>query len=198
MSLLDLAQIPGYLEARGKEQSNRDIAFLDFPVPLCGLTVRQFALEHLVVLGQCDNAFIIGAPPQPEDVALFLWVVSTGYRPGDDKARNRFVKGIANQVAFAPACRDITEYLDSAFMDSPSGTREGMQKSYTSFVAPIVDVFAHVYGWDDAAVMRKPIARLFQLVKLISRRADKRTVFFNPRSDPVISKWLAAQAADRN
>ena len=59
MSLLNLAEIPGYAEAQKQEREARDLAFCDWPVPLCGLSVRQFTLTHLLILGNCDNAFSI-------------------------------------------------------------------------------------------------------------------------------------------
>lgn len=193
MSLLNLAEIPGYAEAQKQEREARDLAFCDWPVPLCGLSVRQFTLTHLLILGNCDNAFVSGGVPEAEDVAFFLWVVSPDYVPNDVRIRNRFLKRVARKVKFFAAIAEINDYLKDAFQDSPQGT--GVQsKAYTSFAATYCDLFAHEYGWDDALTMRKPIARLFQLYRRIQKRTNPKAVLFNS-SDAVIGKYLQAQGA---
>jgi len=193
MSLLNLAEIPGYAEAQKQEREARDLAFCDWPVPLCGLSVRQFTLTHLLLLGNCDNAFVSGGVPEAEDVAFFLWVVSPDYVPNDVRTRNRFLKRVSRRVKFFAAIAEINDYLKAAFQDSPQGT--GVQsKAYTSFAATYCDLFAHEYGWDDALTMRKPIARLFQLYRRIQKRTNPKAVLFNS-SDAVIGKYLQAQGA---
>lgn len=193
MSLLNLAEIPGYAEAQKQEREARDLAFCDWPVPLCGLSVRQFTLTHLLILGNCDNAFVSGGVPEAEDVAFFLWVVSPDYVPNDVRTRNRFLKRVARKVKFFAAIAEINDYLKDAFQDSPQGT--GVQsKAYTSFAATYCDLFASEYGWDDSLTMRKPIARLFQLYRRIQKRTNPKAVLFNS-SDAVIGKYLQAQGA---
>lgn len=194
MSLLNLSDIPGYAEAQQKEREARDLAFCDWPVPLCGLNVRQFTLTHLLILGNCDNAFVSSRTPEVEDVAFFLWVVSPDYVPNDQTARDRFLNRIASKVKFYAACLEIVGYLNDAFQDAPPTPVTAQSKSYTSFVATYCDLFASEYGWDDALTMRKPIARLFQLYRRIQRRTNPRAILFN-RSDSVIGKYLQAQGA---
>lgn len=194
MSLTDLAEIPGYAEAQKREQATRDLSFCEWEIPLCGMRVKQFSLLHLLVLGNCDNAFVAGRSPEPEDVALFLWVVSPEYRPNDDRARDRFVRSMAKRVKFIPACAEIMKFLDEAFMDSPGGSG-APTKSYTSFAATFCDVFACEYGWDDQATMSKPVARLFQLLRKIKKRHNPQAIEFN-RSDAVLSEYLRKQAAN--
>jgi len=193
MSLLNLSEIPGYAEALKRERETRDLAFCDWPVPLCGLKVNQFTLMHLLILGNCDNAFVGGRLPKVEDVAFFLWVVSPQYAPNAPKARDRFIKTIRKRVKFFAACAEIGEYMDGAFQDSPHAGNVADAKSYTSFAATYCDLFASEYGWDDALTMRKPMARLFQLYRRIQQRAKPRAVMFNP-SDGVLSKYLRQQA----
>jgi len=181
-------EIPGYTEACEQEQANRDLAFLDFPIPLCGVIVRQFCLKHLVLLGNCGNRFITNeGAPQPEDVAQFLWIVSKDYSL-DAKARHKFVKGLGD-LKYVQSVKDISEYLKSAFQDAPAGGAGG--KQYTADCAWLVEIMAHSYGWDDEATMQKPVARLFQYLRLIQRRNDPKAILFN-RSDAVISNHLRA------
>jgi hypothetical protein len=58
----------------------------------------------------------------------------------------------------------------------------------------MVEIMAHSYGWDDEATMQKPVARLFQYMRLIQRRNDPKAILFN-RSDAVISNHLRASMA---
>lgn len=194
MNALDLSSIPGYEEAKQREQEARDLAFCDWLVPLCGQQVQQFNLTHLIVLGNCDNAFVSNGSPQPEDVAFFLWAVSPNYRPADNRARDKFVRKISNTVKYVPSCKEIMEYMDTAFLDAPQGTNVAA-KSYTSFAATYCDLFADAYGWDDQQTMRKPLARLFQLIRRIQKRNNPKAILFN-RSDAVLSKYLLGQASN--
>jgi hypothetical protein len=196
MSLLNYAEIPGYAEACKKEQEIRDLAFCEWLVPLCGIQVKQFTYLHLLILANCENAFVEANRPQAEDVAFFLWVVSPDYRPNDTAARDEFIEAIAEKVKFLPACQEIYDYLNNAFQDSPASSG-GSAKSYTSFVAPICDLFAHEYGWDDQVTIKKPIARLYQLIRRIQKRNNPQAIMFN-RSDAQISKWLASLNGGNN
>ena len=189
MNLLTTEEIPAYEAARKAEQEARDLAFCDWPVPLCGLEVKQFTYLHLLVLGNCGNAFVEGGEPTVEDVAFFLWVVSPEYRPNCEAKRNEFIEAIAERVQFMASCREIYEYLDAAFMDSPGGSG-APGKSYTSFVAPICDIFAHEYGWDDQVTLNKPVARLNQLLRRIRVRRNPKAIQFN-RSDRILSQAMA-------
>lgn len=187
MSFLETEAIPGYAEASRKEQESRDLAFCEWPVPLCGIEAKQFTLTHLLILGNCENAFVSGRVPEPADVAFFLWVVSTDYVP-NAKERDKFLARICDRVKFVPACGEIMDYLDAAFADAPAGPAE-KGKSYTSFAAVHCDLFASEYGWDDQQTMHKPVARLFQLLRRIQKRHNPRAIQFN-RSDRVISDYL--------
>lgn len=189
MNLFDPHTIPGYTEARDAEQANRDLAFLGMPIPLCGVIVRQFNLNHLILLGNCGNAFIThDKAPQPEDVAQFLWIVSKDYGT-DPKARTKFVKGL-RKLKYLKSVEEIREYLNGAFQDAPQGGSAG--KQYTADCAWIVEIMAHEYGWDDESIMQKPIARLFQYLRLIHKRNDPKALLFN-RSEQIVTKHLRMQ-----
>jgi hypothetical protein len=188
MSLLDPTSIPGYADACAQEQANRDLSFLPWPLPLCGLVVSQFTLRHLILLGECGNAFTVdGKTIEPEDVAGFLWFVSPDYSPGP-KARDRFVKKIRDRVVFLDAVQEINAYLDAALQDAPATSQRG-GKVYFSAAASFVDLFAAEYGWSVDVVLNTPIAALFQLLRCIQRRHDPRAIMFN-RSDQILSKML--------
>lgn len=186
VNLFDPHQIPGYTEACEKEQANRDLAFLDLPIPLCGIVARQFCLKHLVLLGNCGNGFLTNkGQPQPEDIAQFLWIVSAEYSL-DAKKRTKFVRKLGG-LKFLQAIADIEEYLARAFQDSPQGGSGG--KQYTADCAWLVEIMAHEYGWDDETIMQKPIARLFQYLRLINKRYNPKALLFN-RSESIVTNHL--------
>lgn len=192
MNLYDPNDIPGYREAREREQANRDLAFLDFPIPLCGVIVRQFNLKHLVLLGNLGNAFVSRAElPTAVDIAQFLWVVSTEYSL-DDKARDKFVKKL-RKLKYGACLAEINAYLAQAFQDAPPAAGDS-GKLYTSSCASLVELIAHEYKWDDETIMQKPIARLFQYVRLIKVRYNPKALLFN-KSDALISENLRARMA---
>lgn len=194
MNLFDPTQIPGYTEARDKEQSNRDLAFLDMPIPLCGVIVRQFNLRHLLILCNCENGFVCGKPvPSPEEIVQFLWVVSTGYAM-DAKALNKFAKARA-RLNYAQSIKDVQEYLDRAFQDAPQGSGS-RAKQYTADCAWLVEKLAFAYGWDDEAIMQKPLARLWQYNRILTKRDDPKALLFN-RSEQIVTKHLRMQMAPK-
>ena len=188
MSQLDTASIPGYSEACAKEQANRDLSFLPWPVPLCGIMARQFTFRHLILLGECGNAFVDSNKQiDPADVAGFLWMVSLEYSPGP-KARDRFVKKIRDKVVFMAAIKEINAYLEAAFQDAPQST-DGSGKIYYAPAAAYVDLFAAEYGWSIDTTLSTPIAALFQLLRCLQRRHNPRVILIN-RSDALIAEAL--------
>ena len=187
MSLLSLKSIPGYVEAVEREQNQREFAFTDAPVPLCGIHVRQLTLHHLLVLMQCENAFVRGGEIGVEDIAFFLWVISPDYCMNNDAARAAFMRGIV-AIKYREAVAAINAFIGEAFMDSPGG-RGVDGKSYMSFVAVYVDIFASEYGWETDYITHQPIARLMQLVKCIRLRKKPGAIMFNP-SDRIITDYL--------
>lgn len=194
MNLFDPNTIPGYREACEHEQANRELAFLDLPIPLCGVIVRQFSLKHLILLGNVGNGFITPCGlPQPEDIAQFLWVVNKDYSL-DAEARTKFVEGL-KEKKYGACLAEINEYLALAFQDAPQGERGG--KQYTAGCASLVDIMAHEYSWPDEAIMEKPIARLFQYLRLIQKRNNPKALLFN-RSDSIITKALMAEPPPLN
>lgn len=195
MNLFDPNQIPGYTEAREREQANRDLSFLNLPIPLCGVVVRQFNLKHLILLGNVDNAFITHTrAPEVSDVAQFLWIVSTEYSL-EEKARTKFVRKLKD-VKFLPAVKEINEYIDTAFQDAPAGSA-ATGKTYTANCASLVELMAHEYGWDDETIMEKPVARLFQYLRLIQKRHNPKVILFN-KSDQIITQNLRDRMAPLN
>lgn len=188
-----LASIPGYAEAVALEQSNRELAFIDLPIPLCGVTVNQMTPKHLLLLSGCENRFITGGYPREGDLETFLWIISTDYRTGQ-KEMVSWVRKRLKHLDKREAYKDISAYIERTFQDAPASNGV-QQKQYTASVAFLVDLFGVEYGWTDTQVLNCPIARLYQLVKQIHMRRDPKAPRFN-KSDAFISKMLQQRNAE--
>lgn len=184
--------IPGYKEAIREERAARDMSMLSRLVPLCGLMVRQFTPRHWLLLTNAGNAFTKeGTTILPEDIAYFLWVVSTEYN-NEQASLNSFVEKIAS-LPYMESVTEINEYIEVAFQDVLPSVANGLgSKNYTSTCASLVDLLACEYGWDDESILEKPIARILQYQRQIRLRRNPRAPLFN-RSETVIRDALSGE-----
>ena len=183
MTLLE--QIPGLRAAIEQEQLVRDSSFLELPESVCGFDVSPLTLRHVLALEAIGSPFICGGQPLPHDFAAFLLTV----KPARGFARWNMLRRLG-QVEYGQAFEEISGFIGDAMQDSPGGAEvQGDYVSYYSFGASFVDCLAKEYGWSEAAILDMPLKRLFQYLKVISRRNGE-TTFFNP-SDKVRGKWLA-------
>lgn len=191
---------PGYREAVEREKSLRFLAMDGQPVPLCGRLVRQFCLRHLIRLGGLDSPFVMGGTADQADVALFLWVVSTEYSL-DAVARESFyaemLRIIASREAFLEHVAAIRAYLDGALIDhdTPGDDTGALIQSYFSWAAAKVVFFATRFGWDDDAILDKPVARILQYERVIMKNAG---VPIANRSDRFLSQMLVERMQQRS
>ncbi len=193
MSLIDYNAIPGYAEAVKAEQANRDLAYLKDCPPICGVAVRHMNARHWILLAGCGNKFITGGRPAIEDVAMFLWFLSPAYSVTPED-RDVFVAAICHRLVLMEAVGPIREYLDRTFQDCAQGGA-GDSKYYTAPIASTVDLLAREYGWTDEHILEMPLARLFQQLRRIEMRYDRKKPQFN-RSDKLVSDWLARQGSN--
>lgn len=182
--------IPGYRDAVEREQSGRDSAFVVETETLCGVEVLPFTARHYLLLDGCDSAFITGGLPTHADVARALWVVSNGFRPGDTRARDKFLRSI-RKLSYGPAAVAIREYIDAALADSPAESGEG-SPGYVSWVTHYVDLLACEYHWSEREILNLPLRRLFQYVRRIQKRHNPHAIFID-QSDNVRAEWLRKQ-----
>lgn len=184
-NLFDL--IPGYREAVEREDADRREAFVQAPEMVCGIDAAPLTLERVALLESVGSPFMVGGVPEPGDVALFLWVISPGYRPGDARARDRFIRR-CRRLPYAQACVEIESYVSAAFADAPAG-RAGEHRPVAYWAAAVVDALASEYGWVDDAILRLPLRRLWQYWRCARRRHDPKAIFID-RSDKVRGEWL--------
>ena len=193
MSLTD--EIPGLAAEMEREQTVRAASLLD-TIILCGLPCRQLSIRTHTLLKASGSPFITGeGVPSPQDVAVFLWMHSLDYEPGNEAKRVRWVKRHVRPLItggkYAWCVSEICTHLGNTFMDSPgSGRQDG--KVYFLGSAALVDQVASEYGWTDEFIMGLPIARLFQYQRAMRKRYDPRAPLSNP-SDRLISEHLQAR-----
>lgn len=187
--MINPADIPGYAAAIEAERSNRELAFLAQPIPLCGVPVRQMTPRHLLLLKGIGNRFIMGGRPDAGDVAIFIWVLSTEYTTGHQEQIS-FCKKLIKGINLSKSIGEVFQFLRMVFQDSPEGTSQ--DKLYTAPIASMVDLFGNQYGWTSDDTLEQPLARLFQLAREITRRLNPKAPMVN-KSDRYIGEWLQRQ-----
>jgi hypothetical protein len=177
-------------KAREVDDAIRQIAFLDVPEQINGVTVKQFTLRHLTILFQIRSPFVFGTVRDFGDIGTFLWVVSPHYLDSSheeaDRTRQRYQAELVLHPRFNRFYREIPRYLKRAFWDAPA-TIGGGKEIGVCYPAWII----HKLGGykDDDALMDKPLARLFQYVKCIDAKANPLMPQFNPMRDKVNSRF---------
>lgn len=191
MGPLDLNTVPGFKEAQEAEQTARELAFISPTLPLCGIEVRQLTPRLWLLLNGLGCAFLKGITPGPEDIAMFFWFMSPKYSR-DLAARDEFIKTEVIHLKFIETAQAIYAFLGNAFIDSPPATQASDQKSYWAHIGGLIHLIASAYGWDDEAIMDKPLARLFQYAKILRYSRNPKEPRFNA-SDRYVSQWLRDQ-----
>ena len=168
-----LKDIPGLAEkladARRREAELRDLPFLGVDLDIGGVAVKQITPRHWLYLDAAGVPFFCAEAMNPVHVALFLWILSPKFRPGDIAARDAFLLEIVN-VDYAAAVKAIGEFVDDAFLDRPEGGGSSSAPT-TSYVAAIIDMIATGgYTWTKDVILDTPFAELFQYIRRIEQR----------------------------
>lgn len=186
--MFDWLSIPEYAEAREREETARDAAFVLEHDDICGVPVKPLSLRHFTLLVAIGSPFVCAGELTATEAARFIWIVSAVRCRNDTaQARDRFLKSIRG-LNFVHACQGISRYLDEAFQDSPGGGSSNRPLS-TSFAAVLVDMIAREYGWRESDILDMPLRRLFQYLRCIRHHHDPDAVFVNP-SDAVRRRWV--------
>ncbi len=199
---MNVADIPGLAEAKAWEASVRARAFLDVPYTVCGVEVLPLTLYRLALLDAAGSVFLYGGAVTPAAVALFLWIASPDFRAGDDGARALFIARLRTIDALADLAecsRQIGEFLEEMFLDSPAASGGGKGSTpTTSQEAVYCEIFAESCGWSVEQTMHTALPKLYQVLRRITLRKDHEAKFINRRSDKVrgdFQRSLQAAAA---
>lgn len=184
--------VPGYREAREREDSIRDAAFILEREEIEGVSVLPMNARHFLLLAGTGSPFVCGGSPSEVAAARFLWIVSPQFEIGESKARDKFLKRV-RKLPFVATCASIHRYVDETFMDAPGG-KASEKIPDTSFVAELVDLLAREYHWTERDILNLPLKRIFQYLRRIQKHHDTDATFVNP-SDEIRGKWLREENA---
>lgn len=143
----------------------------------------------------------------PTDILAFLWIVSEDYKPANKEAFDEFVKKHCDTLDFVKAIKEISDYLEAAFLDvnsSGGGESNGKhKKQYYSWISVYIDLLASQYGWTRHYIMELPLTEIMQYSRLIEERlsGENKPPFINKFSDLAQKKlndYLAEYAKETN
>jgi hypothetical protein len=185
-----------YSQAVYRESALREAAFLPITLDIAGVTVKPLTPRMFIVLDFLQSPFVTAKNElDAGDIANFLWVVSSEYEINNPTKKEEFLQKIVAEVDVETCIKDISIYVQEAFIDAPSipviTDKSPHQKQnnipFFAWVVNYIDVLAHEYGWDDEKILDMPFNRLFQYLKAIEVRntlcAGKEPKLFNNLSD---------------
>jgi hypothetical protein len=181
-------QIPGYREAVEREGLIRVLSYIPVSERICGIQVKPLTLEHVAMLEAIGSPFVSGGAVFPHDIAAALWILSRDYKPDARWRRRRFLRHVG-KIGFTELLSGLDQYIADAVQDSPPSSNSHRIPICCNASA-IIDRLASEYGWSEGEILRIPLKRVFQYLKLQKQRAGGIT--FNP-SDKVRGKWLSEQ-----
>lgn len=190
-----LELIPGFNEALREaeriEAEDRELPFLNAPITLCGFDVRHFTPNHRAILANARSPFIFGGLKTIGHVCAFLWVVSWGFDPKNQKARKAFISNCIT-LDYFDTVRDIDAYLEAAFRDRPDERGAGSSSPFVSFSASFV--WAISTRFSRGEIMDMPFAEIFQYLRLAKSeefaRVGQKAKFGNRLSYKVRKEWM--------
>jgi hypothetical protein len=185
---VEIDKIPGYQRAKERgaalEENIRGSAFLSIPEKICGLEVLPLTMWIVRRLRIARSPFLCGGRIRAGDVLAFLWAISPGYLLRTKKAREKAKAALIEKMRGIPyrrAVRGIRRYLFYAWMDRPPSARTKKGGSATvAFEAAMIHYLATSYGWDDEAILDKPLRRLHQYLTMIRLEGNPHAHIFNP------------------
>ena len=131
-------------------------------------SVREMTLRHYFTLHGIGSPFITGDDYQPEDIAIFLWVLSPEYVPCQHAKKDFFKKAI--KVKLVESITQISDFMEMTFADAEAGGSDESPSRYASFLAFQIDLLAHEYGWTIDYILELPLRQIFQLNSAIGYR----------------------------
>lgn len=132
------------------------------------MPVRDMTLRHYFTLHGINSPFITGEDYLPEDIAIFLWVLSPEYVPCQLAKKEFFKKAI--KVKLLEAISQISEYMERTFADAEANNENEKPSKYACFLAYQIDLLAHEYSWTIDYILELPLRQIFQLNSAIGQR----------------------------
>ena len=118
------------------------------------------------MLEGAGSPFVTKQTMMPEDIGVFLWILSPDYVP-DPVAQEKFCERIA-KIKIPDALEQIRDYLEMTFSDADTDEKE--RKTFANFIAYVIDMFANQYGWTVQTILNMPMRQVYQLSSVIGER----------------------------
>lgn len=201
-TVLEFKQIPGFADALRREAAVRREAWAHTHTEIAGIRVRVLTMRDVVILEELQNGFF--APWRFDSDEEFLshcaqlvWWMSDLPKPplysrsvfhpwiaGRQRALIRYLATKPKQLA-----ADTNRYLSDAFMDAPKGgqTQGQAVAGMPAYLADTLAAGGFQITTDEMLDM--PLARLWQLIRLASRRVYG--THLTNESDKIACDYLA-------
>ena len=192
-----MGDLPEHIrQALEKEQAYEAEPWLFIPKDICGIEVYDLSLRHVLILDGIKNPLLDGSAFEVDDLAQFLWVVSTEFELSNDKKRDKFLRKIAG-FSYPEILKEATEYIEASLAQGKAmQTNEANKKSNAHFVAYVVDTFAGTYGYSIEYILSLPVAIIHQLITVINERvsaSNGETYTITKESDKLINRHIRKQ-----
>lgn len=175
---------PKIAEARERDRRDVQRSLVSIPDLVGRAWVVPMTLERLIVLESIEHPFLKGDYATRDDVLNFLWIMSPEFVGGNPKATKRFFRRFWFRRIDEDSLRD---YLAEEFANEKQTSGKVPDANW---VAHLVDVFAHEYGWAENEILNIPIKRLFRYADAIVARHGENKVSFSPQADKLKHEYL--------
>lgn len=203
LAAIQARHVKALAEAAHKAETLRESAYVISSFLVAGVEIRELTLSDVALLSAINSPYINGGSVTQDDMVLFMWVLSPQYarfraKSGQAGWRER----LSQQWFAAKLCwveseeigRDIDEYLEVIYLDSPAGdggeSKGSTQFSTVSYQASYVNILATEYSWSEEHILSMPLRRVFQYTNLICNKHDPDGISFNRLVDLERKRYL--------
>lgn len=198
-------EIPGYreefAEAFRRQQSARDLSFLDYPRTLCGEVIRLPNLRDIAALSFAGNAFVSGGQRNTAAALSVIWILSESHRVEAGgwlhrrsvaATRRRMFRRILRNYSTRHIILAVEDFIDDCFLDcgNPPGKGEKPPIPTASYPAYYVHFCMTKLHASEEWILSCPLPRLFQYLHQIHKSEDPGYTHNQP-TDQVRRKYLA-------
>ena len=111
-------EITNYIqEVIEREQADEAEPWLMYGKLIDDIEVKDLTLYHIHLLDGLDNTILSGGKIDEANIAQFLWVISKDFELSNNKARDKFIKSIADKNTYKLRL-EINDYIKSGLAHS--------------------------------------------------------------------------------
>jgi hypothetical protein len=187
-------RLPNYIqEVIEREQADEAEPWLMYCRLIDGIEVKELSLYHIHLLDGLDNTILSGGNVDEANIAQFLWIISKDFKLSDNKARDKFIKSIADKNTYKLRI-EINDYIKSGLSQSRAmANDEKEQKANAHFLAYVVHTLSSAYSWSIEYILNLPVNIVHQLVAVMNENTSKingETYSIIRESDKLVNRHL--------